>query len=49
LWQERFYDHVVRRAEDGMMIAQYILDNPVRKGLVPEPESYRWSATPDPL
>ena len=33
LWQRGFYDHIVRRNEDLIKIAQYILDNPIRKGL----------------
>jgi len=37
LWQDRFYDHILRRNEDLKEIAQYILNNPVRKGIV---ESY---------
>lgn len=49
LWQARFHDHIVRRSEDGERIVAYILENPVRKGLVTEAESYRWSGTPDPL
>jgi putative transposase len=49
LWQERFYDHVVRRSEDGRAIAQYIVDNPIREGLIQENEEYAWSGTPDSL
>jgi putative transposase len=49
LWHARYYDHIVRRSEDGGRIAQYILENPVRKGLVGEVEAYPWSGLPDPL
>jgi len=49
LWQARYYDHIVRRSEDGTHIAQYILENPVRKGLVQEADAYPWSGMPDPL
>lgn len=49
LWQARFYDHIVRRSEDGIGIAQYILENPVRAGAVEEWSEWRWSGTPDPL
>jgi putative transposase len=49
LWQARFHDHIVRKSEDGLKIAAYILDNPVRKGLVSDPDAYIWSGTPDPL
>ncbi len=33
-WQKDFYDHVIRKEENLLNIAKYILDNPVRKGLV---------------
>jgi putative transposase len=49
LWQARFYDHIVRRSEDGKRIAAYILGNPVRKGLVETVDAYPWSGMPDPL
>ncbi len=34
LWQESFYDRGVRESDDFDAIAAYILDNPVRSGLV---------------
>ena len=49
LWQARFHDHIVRQSEDGSRIAAYIRENPVRKGLVPQPDDYLWSGLPDPL
>src|SRR3989338_4517506 len=33
-WQKDFYDHVIRTHEDIAAQVRYILDNPVRKGLV---------------
>lgn len=33
-WQKDFYDHVIRKQEDIATQVRYILDNPVRKGLV---------------
>jgi putative transposase len=42
LWQRRSYDHVVRADEDLRAIAQYILDNPVRKGLCASSDEWRW-------
>jgi len=33
-WQKDFYDHVIRRHVDLKTQVKYILDNPVRKGLV---------------
>ena len=39
-WQKDFYDHVIRKSEDIAVQVRYILDNPVRKGLVPTWEEY---------
>jgi putative transposase len=44
-WQRRFYDHVLRRAEDSETVAWYIWMNPVRKGLVHEPQQYPFSGS----
>jgi REP element-mobilizing transposase RayT len=49
LWQDDYYDHILRRREDSFGIARYILENPVRRGLVTTPEAYRWSGLPDPM
>lgn len=38
LWQPRYFDHIVRAEEDLVTIAEYILNNPVRKGLVERAE-----------
>jgi len=42
LWQGRFHDRVVRKQEDLKTIGQYILDNPVRKGLVSKWQDYKF-------
>jgi|SRR5687767_1201492 putative transposase len=34
LWQEGYYDRVLRPGEDPRVIARYIVENPVRAGLV---------------
>jgi REP element-mobilizing transposase RayT len=49
LWQPRFYDHVVREGDDAEAIAVYIVNNPVRKGLVEEARDYPYSGYLDPL
>ncbi|HLF27352.1 MAG TPA: transposase [Anaerolineae bacterium] len=49
LWQPCCFDHVVRAEEDLRAIAQYILDNPVRKGLIERAEDWRWSGHFNPL
>ena len=34
LWQINYYEHILRKEEDTKTVVYYILDNPVRKGLV---------------
>ena len=40
LWQEGYYDRVLRASEDTRAIVRYILENPVRSGLVRHPSEY---------
>ena len=49
LWQKNFYDHVVRKEESLFTIAEYILNNPVRKGLAGSWQKYPYSLLLDPL
>ncbi|MBI2485814.1 MAG: transposase [Deltaproteobacteria bacterium] len=49
LWQKNFYDHIVRKEESLLTIAEYIVNNPVRKGMVPNWEEYLYSKIVDPL
>jgi putative transposase len=49
LWQDRYYDHVLRKHEDAATIGEYMRQNPVRKGLVEQPEEYRLSGLLDPM
>jgi putative transposase len=49
LWQPRCYDHIVRHDESLVQIAQYILDNPVRKNLVEQCDDWPWSGHMNPL
>jgi REP element-mobilizing transposase RayT len=39
-WQKDFYDHIIRANKDIAAQVKYILDNPVRKGLVSSWEEY---------
>jgi putative transposase len=41
-WQKDFYDHVLRRHEDLQRHVRYILNNPVRAGLVDKWQEYRF-------
>lgn len=49
LWQEGYHDRVLRESEDLLTIARYLLNNPIRAGLVatvidyPHVGSDRWS------
>jgi len=40
LWQRSFWDHVIRRDENLRAVAEYIVQNPVRAGLVAEADQY---------
>jgi len=44
LWQRSYYDHIVRKVESLEEICEYILDNPVRKGLVKNCQEYPYSS-----
>ena len=39
-WQKDFYDHILKRHEDIAVQVRYILDNPIRKGLVSSWQEY---------
>ncbi len=39
-WRKDYYDHVIRTREDIASQVRYILDNPVRKGLVSSWQEY---------
>ena len=40
LWQESYFDHVLRDDEETWRAVKYILENPVRKGLVEHFKDY---------
>ena len=42
LWQRGYFEHVLRDDEDTVGVAKYILENPVRAGLVERPEDYEY-------
>jgi REP element-mobilizing transposase RayT len=43
-WQDESYDPLVRSSKEFRRIANYILQNPVRAGLVEPVEQYPWSS-----
>lgn len=42
LWQRSFYDHGLRKDEDLIRVAEYIVSNPVRKSLVENWRDYSY-------
>ena len=40
LWQEGYYDRVLRPADDAKGVARYSVSNPIRAGMVPVPSEY---------
>ena len=40
LWQRGYYEHTLRSDESSIIVARYILGNPVRAGLVEKPKDY---------
>ena len=49
LWQPRSYDHVIRTHQDLHRVADYIMANPIRRGLCDHIEEYPWSGIPQPI
>ena len=45
IWQKRFYDHALRDDEALTSVAQYILENPVRAGIVSDAGGYPYSGS----
>jgi putative transposase len=44
LWQHQFWDRFVRHTQEFRERLDYMHFNPVRKGLVKDPEHWRWSS-----
>jgi hypothetical protein len=47
LWQQGFYDHVLREENPVLGVVRYILNNPIRAGLVTEGQPYLLQARLD--
>jgi REP element-mobilizing transposase RayT len=43
VWQQESFDHVLRSSEGLDAKLEYVLQNPVRKGLVENWRQYRWA------
>jgi putative transposase len=44
VWQNGFYDYILDNEEEVLSRMRYIENNPVRKGMVTRPESYKFSS-----
>jgi len=44
IWQKGFYDRGIRGRQELVSVLQYIHNNPLRKGLVTEPDGYEFSS-----
>ncbi len=42
VWQQESFDHVLRSSESLDAKIQYVLDNPLRRGLVANSSPYHW-------
>jgi REP element-mobilizing transposase RayT len=47
VWQDGYHDHALRRGEDYRSRVRYVLENPVRAGLVERVEDYRYLWLPE--
>ena len=45
IWQRSFYDHFLRGDEDCMVVARYIIGNPVRRRIVEDYRDYPFSGS----
>ncbi len=43
-WQRRYYDRNIHRHDEFVNALNYIHYNPVKRGLVKEPDDWRWSS-----
>ncbi len=49
-WQDESYDHVIRNNEEYTRIVNYVLENPVKAGLVAQWDEWQWTyCKPDTL
>lgn len=49
VWQENFFDHLLRSQESYAQKWDYVCQNPVRKGLVRSTEDWPWQGEIYPL
>jgi len=44
-WQKSFYDHILRSDEETDKHIRYILENPIRKGIIEDWKEYPWKGS----
>ncbi len=49
VWQEGYHDWVLRAEQKTEDVIRYVLNNPIRAGLVEKPEDYPFSGCAFPL
>jgi putative transposase len=49
LWQRSYYDHVLRKDEHIQAVARYILENPIRKGMIEDFRKFPFSGPSETL
>jgi REP-associated tyrosine transposase len=42
-WQQESYDHVIRDSAEFQRIVRYVLNNPVKAGLVKDWREWKWN------
>jgi hypothetical protein len=42
VWQDEYYDHIIRNERDYFTNLNYLIFNPVEAKLVERPEDYKW-------
>jgi putative transposase len=45
VWQKGFFERVLRSNEDVLITARYIVENPVRAGLIIDARDYEWGGS----
>jgi REP-associated tyrosine transposase len=43
-WQKRYYDRNVRSDREFTVKLRYLHQNPLKRGLVPDPKDWKWSS-----
>ena len=48
-WQNESYDHVIRNSTEYRNVINYVINNPVKAGLVDNAENWKWTYIADPV